>query len=686
MRLSCKDDGLIFFNIPYPTLDNNYTKKIKKIEKCFIYNDETMAYNTGINSRSGNLASTGSQRERGKDKYIKGEVYKMKKKMLRRLLSLTLCASMLFSTAACGGKEQEGDVQSNAQSNVQNDDQGDTQDEGQNEGSDSVVELECFFNAVGATCSTEDVSWLENYMAENLGIVLRGRPNDDSNIVSTLLAGGELPDVIGLNGTTDYQSALDGGMLLDLSQYKEQLPNIFENEQYAGMIAYRTEKLSNGTGGLYAIPAKYGINSGCNILASIRYDLWAKIGFPEPQSWDEMLDMLKEMQEAARAEGEEVYAYSFFNDWDSLDVYGAELAYGAWEGLCHIVPYVICDGKWIIEHPDPETWTDDDIQNGLIAGTYFDDDSLYYQSLKYLFKANQMGLVDPEATAQSMVECGEKMNTGSIMFSPYDFWGTAFNGAHNNEDDFKGYANVMFPFQAATIAADTPIGINTDLVVGISADCKNLDAALKFVNWLYSDEYIDLELNGLEGWTWEYDSNGDRVLTEAYIEARAAGTELEHPDGGTFEDLSAAIPFFTVLQSSFDEEANSYSCLLTQYNATTLPTDKLSQDWQSHYGEYKDLNYKRIYGGEEATSFIKDPGISYFVPATTDEITQITQSISSIMVQNSWKMIFAESEEEFESLWDQTQQDAEALGLEKVIEDGRNRLTEAIDSVIKYCK
>ena len=76
----------------------------------------------------------------------------MKKKLLSRLLSLTLCAAMLFSVAACGDKET--DPQGNSQEDGV---QGEDSQEGDNTGSDDVVELECFFNAVGATCIYESV-------------------------------------------------------------------------------------------------------------------------------------------------------------------------------------------------------------------------------------------------------------------------------------------------------------------------------------------------------------------------------------------------------------------------------------------------------------------------------------------------------------------------------------------------
>lgn len=581
----------------------------------------------------------------------------MKKRLLCKLVSLLLCMVMLFSMTACGDTKKD---------TTAVDDQ------------KEVVELECFFNFINALCSSENSAWVDNYLAENVGVVLRGRANDDPNIMSSLLASGDLPDLVGLNGVTDYQSALDGGLLLDLTQYKDKLPNIFKNEEYAGMIKYRSDVLSNGTGGLYAVPAQFGRVEALNTDALIRWDLYAELGYPQPANSDAFLEMLKDMQDLAAEKGEKTYAFTFFNDWDLEYMYGAALVYGIWKGSNCLVPYLEANMNQL--DADPTNWNVDKMVPLL------SEESLIYESLEILFKANQMGLVDPEATGQNFSGFMEKFDAGKILFAPYNWLGGAFTGANKDLENWKGYGNIKFPWMTNIIAADNPIGINNDVLLAISANCEKLDAALAFLNWMFSDEAIDVRLNGLEGWTWEYDKNGDRVLTQAFIDAINKGEEFEHPDGGVMGDMYDILPFWVKNQNTWDEETGEYYCLSTAHNASILDTSKLSQDWQSVYGKYQSLNEKRLQTGEFVGNYWKDPGISYFMPTASDEITQIINSIGSMVATNNWKMVFAADRSEFDALWEKTKADARELGLERVIEDGKARLKTAIANWSKYCK
>ena len=54
------------------------------------------------------------------------------------------------------------------------------------------------------------------------------------------------------------------------------------------------------------------------------------------------------------------------------------------------------------------------------------------------------------------------------------------------------------------------------------------------------------------------------------------------------------------------------------------------------------------------------------------------------MVQNSWKMVYAKDQAEFDALWIQTQADAEALGGQQVFEDVVARWNEAKEISKKY--
>ena len=77
------------------------------------------------------------------------------------------------------------------------------------------------------------------------------------------------------------------------------------------------------------------------------------------------------------------------------------------------------------------------------------------------------------------------------------------------------------------------------------------------------------------------------------------------------------------------------------------------------------------------------PVLSFVAPAP-DDIEEIRGQIGEIVVQNSWKMVYARDQEEFDALWAQTQADAEALGAEQVFADAVARWEEAVKVSEKY--
>lgn len=101
------------------------------------------------------------------------------------------------------------------------------------------------------------------------------------------LSSGDLPDLIGFKGTDQAQLAMDTGALLPLDEYKELLPNIFENDFYQHAISYTETYISNDSGHLFMMPvsigpASRGFLTGCQWfsgtctkkLVSLTWILW----------------------------------------------------------------------------------------------------------------------------------------------------------------------------------------------------------------------------------------------------------------------------------------------------------------------------------------------------------------------------------------------------------------------------
>ena len=131
-------------------------------------------------------------------------------------------------------------------------------------------------------------------------------------------------------------------------------------------------------------------NSAC-----LRWDLYKEIGYPEIHTLEDLLPILKQMQELEETSesGQKYMAFSLFSDWDSDIMHNA----GALSALYGYDP----QGFALFNIVTGET-------QSMIA-----DDSFYVRGLKFLFDANQLGLVDPESTTQNLIRYRQ-----SILMAP----------------------------------------------------------------------------------------------------------------------------------------------------------------------------------------------------------------------------------------------------------------------------
>ena len=119
---------------------------------------------------------------------------------------------------------------------------------------------------------------------------------------------------------------------------------------------------------------------------------------------EDMIPVLEQMQEKAKGtskDGKDVYALSLFKDWDgdTMQNAGAFCALYGYENLGFALGKV--DGS--------------EIQSVI------DSDSMYVRALKFLFEANQKGLIDPESTTQDF-DRSEERRVGKecrSRWSPY---------------------------------------------------------------------------------------------------------------------------------------------------------------------------------------------------------------------------------------------------------------------------
>ncbi len=586
----------------------------------------------------------------------------------RKLKVLALLLAAAMAVTACGqagtpsSKESESKSESSAQSESSK----------QTESSTSVVEEEevvalSIFSANNVAADANAVGWFQEYLAEELHVSLEFRSTSQKAkaTIDAYMAAKDMPDIIAIKNNTQINTAVQAGLLLNLDDYKDQLPSIYENEVYDLALGYSRESLSNGTGGLYVVPTMIGTDNRIGADPMVRWDLYKKLGYPEVNNFDELAQMLKQMMalEPTTKDGLKTYGISLFTDWDSGYMYAAWGNYGRFMGYEKETINKLVEVK----------------SDGSAAPkSRLDDDSNYKQALQWLFECNQMGIIDPDSVTQKYDNYSAKNSNGQVLY-PFAAV-SSFVNEDKDSDNFVGYASMWPDFFVQTMNGNYAAGNSAAVKLAISADCENVDRALRFINWFYSYDGANLWWNGPEGVLWET-VDGKKVPTDLYY---TEGFNYEFPAGGNVVGQQMLINAVSLAPAAINPDTDQIMNIFMSDVVKSSDDSKLMKDWQSVNGDYSSMYNKLI--TEEPDRIIEKSAAFAYLPTQSDEVTEITTAIGEILVTNSWKMVFAKDQAEFDALWEQTKKDAQTLGIDKVVKESQERWETAKETYASFAK
>ncbi len=467
-------------------------------------------------------------------------------------------------------------------------------------------------------------------------------------------AAGSVGDLIICSGEGDnLQKLVDAGLLYNM----EDALNGRDIMEYKDAIESLNEGITPK--GIYAIPSQVSSLSpdtpsegfDLNYGTYLRWDIYKEIGYPEITDLNSLLDTLEEMQKAYPVgdDGNPTYAFSLFNDWDGNMMNSAKqiaCLYG-YDEIGFVLAKV--DGK--------------DYQNIL------DEDSWYMKALKLFYDANRRGLLDPHSAVQDYTSVFLKYKHGNVLYS---FWPWLGQSAYNTEEHTKeGKGFMLAPMKDMDIISYgcNPLG-NNKTVIAIGSQAKDPERLVDYIDWLYSSDGIIIsgarESGGTAGpldLTWKVE-DGQPVLTELGHDAFYSN-EVEVPEewgGGTWaggicqlnympvasvEISPSGIPYFYTLWSSIQNDDKSL----------------LQQEWQEYMGAQTTMEYLK-----KKNQMIVAPGCSFVAPSESKEITTKRKQCRKVIVEYSWKMIYAEDEEEFQRLYKDLLTIVSDMGYEEVLE------------------
>lgn len=569
------------------------------------------------------------------------------KKRMRRVCALLMAASMVLSAAGCGSTgggqstQEEGSAQQSADAG---------ESESGNTGSDELVTITLYPEA-GNISSGVIGGWKGEYFA-SLGFQVEVWAYSDEK-TNAILASGDLPDIMYVS-PDNLDTMIEADMLLNLDDYLDDMPHLQESEALDVALNYVREYKSAGTGSIYGLPLSVGkqasreavVDSTDRRAVKLKWDVYEQIGAPEINDYWELIDVMEQMVEACPADEDGTPYYgTILNNGSDTEYWACMTLWYLWQGYNEKhLPYML---------------EMDMVHN--TATSILTRDSMYYEGLRWYNEVYRRGLMDPDSINNDRPTQKAKVDAGYAMVPSGYLPGWA-----------PEYYEYYIPGTNVYMSYDNPYGGAN--LIGINAETENLDACLAFLDML-ADPVAKLIMDsGPEGDYWELDDENNAMLTDKAINyltevKQGLGDGYFLESGEQLELWNTPFVINTGEELPYtDGQGNNRIISTTQWaeaNEISTSDDSFKQ-WQetTGYDSWKDwLNANDAFY-EDGTYTGIDPLCS--VPDDTMQLT--VDALRDTVVTASWQMVYAESEEEFEAIWDQMVADCEGLGAQEVID------------------
>lgn len=335
--------------------------------------------------------------------------------------------------------------------------------------------------------------------------------SDYTTVLKTRIAGGDLPDILWLDGSANPIQLFEDGLTIDHKKYvSEYAPNIIKIYKELPEV-YST--LVGSDGKLYAA-ASYvyvGVESVKGLF--YRRDWLHKLGLPEPQTLEDYYNMF----------------YAFANNDPNGNGLKDEVAFAVKKGgnasiLNEFAPLATPFGLSLHQ--------DDGMQIDLAGKVTYDFIKPEMKEfLAYLKRYYDAGILPAEVTVQD--DSVQKTLLADNRLGAY------FNGVGQCDtydkillqagfideiNDDKGFGLLVPPKAADGKSYWAPVSyLSGNMRLVVSASCKYPELAIKWIDYVWgSDAGSRYTTMGIEGKTYELDEGGNPVFTD-YI--------LNNPDG-----------------------------------------------------------------------------------------------------------------------------------------------------------
>jgi len=562
----------------------------------------------------------------------------MKLKKVKSLMVMALAGCMLVS--GCGKQPSPSSNGGGSDSSTPSE-AGSSEAAGTNSG--EVVELRYYGAGSEEDLFTNPVA---QAITEATGVKLNieYKISSDDQKIPLMIAEQNYPDLIfSDNGLV---ALVEAGALMDMTDLIEEYgPNIkkFYGEEL-DKLKYSKEDPSIYTLSSYGVG---GVSYKTDGTMQMQWDVLKENDYDYPKSLEEYENMLKS------------YLAEHPTTEDGLETIGLTLSAADWRWMITLgnPGYFINGGT-----QDNGQWHVD--ENYDLQYHFFRPvEKEYYRWLNKLYNE---GILDNEFPTQTHEDYVAKIASGrvlSIMDAEWDYW-DAIKILRADAKFGKTYACLPFTSDESYKSASLMYrGLITGQGVGITTSCKDPVLAIKFLDYMCSDEGMVLRHWGIEGVNYFVDEEGQRYRTEEEINWDQTDKDYKKKTGvGQYEH-----PFPRYGDGVVDPTGNTYTkvskdAVIAEYDEEQRAACEV---WNV------ELLVDIFPQPDEFETPLYSPSWAY---AKTAEYEEIVQQLDEI----AWSGLISSvicSPSEFDAKYDKMLADLEATGM--------NRAGEILGSIIK---
>ena len=512
-----------------------------------------------------------------------------------------------------------------------------------------------------ANYSGEMQGWFAQILKDKFGVKVNLIPDGDG-VFDTRMEAGDLGDIVVWGSDDkDYLQAVSAGLLYDWEEdnlVQEYGPYIWENMQDAlnknKVVSAQKDKDGNVIGEAKSI---YGF--GHNVASSsesheaffytwdIRWDLYQQLGHPEVNDLDDLMDVLVDMKEICPTadNGKPTYAMSLWPDWDGNYVMYVKAMATAYYGY----------DEFGFGHYNVRT------------GEYYDalsPDSPYLEMLAWFNELYRNGLLDPDSMTQTYDNMIEKVQNGQTFFSIFNYAGSlAYNKeVHYGKDEEGNEINKIMESLVPTEACPIVGGLSTiggNRVWSIGAKTQYPELCMEIINWLCTPEGRLTMDYGPKELCWDYDENGKTYFTEFGKTCFEDRTTLMPNEWGGATFNEGAFQVNNTTWSSADINPESGERYDQQYWASNLVPEgrcEAERDWRAYTG------YETLELYMDSCNYAVDVPTTFSFPEREPQLESTWVQVATCLKDYSWRAIYAETEEEFQSIVNEMRGRAKSYG------------------------